>query len=188
MNQSIEERIRQTLANHERTVIREAHLKPSAVLIPMFQRGDEPHLLFTLRTSWLKDHAGQISFPGGRRDREDKNLAETALRETFEEIGIHASDVEILGELDDTATRSNYVITPYVGIFPHPYHYTIDTHEVAEVLEVPLSTLLDKHHFREEQNPETLPFPPPLWLYREHIIWGATARITKQFLELVFNF
>ncbi|MBI4642037.1 MAG: CoA pyrophosphatase, partial [Candidatus Tectomicrobia bacterium] len=139
--------------------------------------------------SWLKDHAGQISFPGGRRDREDKSLTETALRETFEEIGIHASHVEILGQLDDVVTRSNYVITPYVGTFPHPYQYTIDTHEVAEILEVPLSLLLDKQYFRgETQNSEALRFPPPLWFYREHIIWGATARIVERFLGLVFNF
>src|SRR5262245_56549999 len=90
--------------------------KPAAVLVPFLEKEGETYLLFTRRTESVRDHKGQISFPGGARDPGDPSLRETALRETEEEIGVPRHAVEVLGELDDYVTVTNYMITPYVGI------------------------------------------------------------------------
>ena len=134
----------------------------------------------------MKEHKGQVSFPGGARHEGDGTLLDTALRECTEEIGLAPSDVEILGELDDTVTAvTNYIVTPFVGIIPWPYQFKVDGWEVEEIIEVPISALMDKDCLR--QKTEVIRgqrVTSYFYHYRGRVIWGATARILHQFLDI----
>jgi 8-oxo-dGTP pyrophosphatase MutT (NUDIX family) len=122
-------------------------------------------------------HKGQVCFPGGTWELSDSSLLRTALREAQEEIGLRAEDAEILGELDDICTlTSNYVISPFVAMIPFPYSFEIDTKEIREVFAVPLSFLMDESNFRQESYS---------YEYGGHLIWGATARILRQLIDLL---
>jgi len=122
-------------------------------------------------------HKGQVCFPGGTREPSDSSLLQTALREAEEEIGLMAEDVEILGEFDDSVTlTSNYVISPFIAFIPYPYHFQVDGREIREIFSIPLSFLLDETNFKQE---------PYEYEYEGHIIWGATARILRQFVDLL---
>lgn len=159
---------------------------PAAVLLPLFLRNGEFHLLFTKRTSHLTHHSGEISFPGGVRDPGDGDSAATALREAWEEVGIAPGDVEVLGELDDCYSKFNYLVTPVVGIFPSNYRLSLNPSEIERIIEVPLS------HFGK---PGVLRVEDWQWegksrhvyFYRhgEDEIWGLTGRILKQFLDII---
>ena len=185
------EKIKRILFQRERQtiVITDVPLAPAAVLLPLYEREGEYWMLFTKRTQKVAYHKGQISFPGGVRDEGDRDLVDTALRETFEEIGVKPEDVEILGELDRMGTlTSNFLITPFVGIIPHPYEFTIAGDEIEELVEVPISALLDKDNYHEEsQAYEGMTYLASFFEYKGRVIWGATARILKQFLDLVFG-
>ncbi len=125
----------------------------------------------------MYSHKGQVCFPGGKQEPTDSDLLQTALRETEEEIDLKAGDVEILGELDDIPTiTTNYVISPFVGLIPHPYSFRIDSREIREIFSAPLSFLTDDANFSHDT-----------WSYEYegHIIWGATARIIRQFVDLM---
>jgi 8-oxo-dGTP pyrophosphatase MutT (NUDIX family) len=180
-------RIRATLAGRRRLLIEDSALTCAAVLVPLLFRGGELHVLVTRRTQTVDHHKGQIAFPGGACDPDDADGVETALRETFEEIGVPPAAVEVLGTLDDFATITAFAITPYVGIISQPVEYSPSAHEVEAVIEVPISFFLDPTHLRVEhweqhgQTREIL-----FWDYGEHTIWGATARILKSLLDLVF--
>lgn len=173
----------------ERDVIRDfdSGNTPSAVLMPIFFNNGQYHLLFIQRTERVKTHKGQISFPGGAYEEEDGTLLNTALRETHEEVGVIPADVQILGELDDMATAGgNYTITPFVGVIPYPYTFKLDDWETEELILVPIPALQDKKCFSEGttivngKEVETY-----FYQYGKKIIWGATARILKQFLEII---
>ncbi len=161
---------------------------PAAVLILVYDCDGEAHVVFTERTNHVEHHKGQISFPGGARDDDDDSLAATALRETFEEIGVRPDDVEIIGQLDDMVTISNFRVTPFVGILYErsQYSFVLNEHEVAQVVEVPLEFLLDERNLelevRQHQGRQVL---VPAFLYNGHRIWGATARMLHQFIELL---
>ena len=115
---------------------------PSAVLVPLFIADGEPHAVFTRRRADLRRHAGEISFPGGRRDPEDSDLRDTALREAEEEIGLPRAEVRLLGELPPTSTFvTNYVIHPFVGLIPTGLAWRVSEREVDAVLELPLGAL-----------------------------------------------
>ncbi len=160
----------------------------AAVLLLLRRTPSGFDLLFTRRTQDVLTHKGQISFPGGSQEPGDRDLEATALRETEEELGIPATAVEILGELDDTFTSvSSFVVRPFVGLYrgslealrPAPQ-------EVAEVLSVPLARLQDPRIRRVEPlDVEGRPWEFPSYRYGEHVIWGATARILQQFLALI---
>ncbi len=155
-------------------------VRRAGVIISLFERGGEPHLIFTRRSETLRNHAGQISFPGGGYEDADGSLERTALRETAEEIGLEAGFIEVLGALDDvTPVTSKFMVTPFVAIVPEPTGYRLNAQEVVEVLEVPLGVLL-----AQRDNPGVGP-RGPYYLWRHHIIWGATARILRQFLALL---
>ena len=185
----LEQRIRKMLSRREKGSIPDKGLTPAAVLIPLYQKEGEYYVLFTKRTEKVEVHKGQLSFPGGAWDKGDENLLATAFRESFEEIGLRPEDIEILGELDDVETLvSNFVITPFVAAIPYPYEFKISQREVEELVEVPLSVFLDEHNFSEElleSRGETV--VSYSYRYKDHVIWGATARILKQFLDLVFG-
>ncbi|MFC1976988.1 NUDIX hydrolase [Chloroflexota bacterium] len=179
-------RLKQALARRQKSLIVDASRVSSAVLIPIYHKQGEYHILFTKRTETVKDHKGQISFPGGAYEEEDGTFLNTALRESTEEIGLAAEAVEILGELDDyLTTTSSYIMSPFVGVIPWPYPLKVDPREVAEIVEVPISALLDKSCLRLET--ETLDdqvIPAYFYHYQGNIIWGATARILNQFLDI----
>ena len=164
-------------------------LSPAAVLLPLFEKENEYYILLTKRTETLEHHKGQICFPGGSQHEEDQDLRSTALRETYEEIGVHPDDVEILGELDRMGTlTSNFLVTPFVGTIPYPYKFNINTDEIDELIEVPLSALMHKANYREESYIiDGVAHTGSIFEYRGKVIWGATARMLKQFLELLSN-
>ncbi len=158
----------------------------AAVLVPLFKKDEDCHLLFTKRSEEVKYHKGEISFPGGVVDEDDSELISTALREASEEVGLRESDVQIIGLLDDIVTITEFIVTPIVGLFPYPYPFKVSEAEIAELIEVPLSFLLDKNCFTERQifrgGREEVIYN---YQYGNHNIWGATARILKQFLDLI---
>lgn len=180
------DQIRNILSSRKRTVIEHPPFSRAAVLVPLFEKEGNCHFLFTKRTDQVKYHKGEISFPGGVVDEADSELEETALREAFEEIGLAESDVQIIGVLDDIVTVTDFIVTPIVGIFPFPYPFKISEAEIAELIEVPLSFLLDGNCFSEEEilrgSQKEIIYS---YRYGKHTIWGATARILKQFLDLV---
>jgi 8-oxo-dGTP pyrophosphatase MutT (NUDIX family) len=161
-------------------------IRPAAVLVPVVRREGELTVLFTRRTAHLNDHAGQISFPGGRAEPGDSSAAETALRETAEEIGLAASRVEILGNLYQYLTVTGYRVTPVVGLVTPPLELQPDRFEVAEVFEVPLEFLLDpSNHQRNSvvhDGQRRRYFAVP---YRQYYIWGATAGMLMNFCSLL---
>jgi len=187
MKQRIIKALSQT--KKQNIILTNAPLAPAAVILPLYQKDGEYHILFTKRTENLEYHKGQICFPGGARDEEDKSLEDTALRETFEEIGVRPQDVEILGQLDNMGTvSSSFLITPFVGLIPYPYEFVVNPYEIEEVVEVPISALLDKNNYREEfQTHQGKNHLVCFYQYQGKVIWGATARILKQFLDLVFG-
>lgn len=158
----------------------------AAVLLMLFEKDGETHLVLTRRTDTVATHKGQISLPGGVRELFDESLLRTALRETEEELGITPDQVEIVGEMEDVHTAtSNFLVKPYIARLAAIPTYRPDSLEVAEVIEVPVSALRRPDIFREETR--TLPEDPNhkvyFYQYGEYVIWGATARILMQFLQ-----
>ncbi|MFC2020792.1 NUDIX hydrolase [Chloroflexota bacterium] len=179
-------RLKRALAQRRKLRHVDTGLVPSAVLIPIFCKQGEYFILFTKRTEKVKEHKGEISFPGGAYEEEDAALLDTALRECFEEIGLSADDVEVLGELDDMPTiGSDFVISPFVAVIPWPYPFEIDPWEVKEIIEVPISALLDTRcRNREAETWRSRAITSYSYHYNGEIIWGASARILHQFLDI----
>jgi 8-oxo-dGTP pyrophosphatase MutT (NUDIX family) len=160
---------------------REGGIRPAAVLVPVINRGDELTVLFTRRTAHLHDHAGQISFPGGRAES-GESPRDTALRETAEEIGLVPDRVEVLGHLTEYTTVTGYRVTPVVGLVQPPFDLAVDDFEVAEVFEVPLAFLLDPaNHQRNQLIHEGLERYYYAMPYGPYYIWGATAGMLMNF-------
>jgi len=182
----MQQRLKQALSQREKRHIVDASRIPSAVLIPIFYNQGEYHILFTKRTERVKDHKGQISFPGGTYEEQDGTLVNTALRECAEEIGLPAEAVEVLGELDDMPSiTTDYLISPFVAAIPWPYQLKVDPMEDEEVMDVPISALLVNNRRRQET--DTLndqPITTYFYDYQGKVIWGATARILNQFLDI----
>jgi len=155
--------------------------------VPLFRKNGELYVLLTQRTENVKTHKGQISFPGGKHEEVDRSVIDTALREAHEEVGIEPEDVTVLGELDDMATtESNYIISPVVGFVPYPYAFHADEWETKEVIEVPVSALLDKHNCETGfAMVDGLTVNTYTYNYDGRVIWGATARILKQLLDIL---
>jgi 8-oxo-dGTP pyrophosphatase MutT (NUDIX family) len=153
-----------------------ADIRPAAVLVPIVRRGEDLTVLFTRRTPHLHDHAGQISFPGGRAEPEDPSFEATALREAQEEIGLAAERVDLLGRLPEYVTVTGYRVTPVVGLVSPPLDVRPDPFEVAEVFEVPLAFLLDPaNHLRNTVTQDGKRRRYYAMPYRQYYIWGATA-------------
>jgi 8-oxo-dGTP pyrophosphatase MutT (NUDIX family) len=183
----LKRRIQAVLADHPRHVLDDPALICAAVLIPLVFKEGEWYVVVTQRTQTVEHHKGQISFPGGACDLDDVDLQATALRETYEEIGISPEMVDVLGALDDFQTITGFVVTPFIGLIPYPLDYQPNGHEVEAVVEVPLSFLRDPANLRVEQR-EYLgnSFDVLFWDYGPYTIWGATAHMLKGFLDLVF--
>lgn len=175
----------QRLQPFPQRIIPLAALRPAAVLLPLLIRDGEEYLLFTRRTEHLPHHGGEISFPGGARHDTDLDLAATALRETEEEIGVPAASIALHGRLDDFWSIYGYHVVPFVGTIPHPFPYRIADFEIAELIEAPLD------HFRapgvhhvEDWSHHGRVHPVDFYRYGEHLVWGLTAAILRQFLEI----
>jgi len=155
---------------------RQAALTAAAVLVPIVDHPSGLSVIFTKRTSHLKAHSGQVSFPGGRAEPEDPTPEFTALREAQEEIGLPMEQVEVLARLPEYHTRTGFRVTPVVGLLTPPLALTPDPREVEEVFEVPLAFLLDPaNHLRETRELQGRSVSYFLMRYGERTIWGATA-------------
>jgi 8-oxo-dGTP pyrophosphatase MutT (NUDIX family) len=173
----VKQQIEKILRNRKKEKITGENLKASAVLIPLFYNQGQYYVLFTERSEEVVFHKGQVCFPGGTQEPSDSSLLQTALRESEEEIGLEAKDIEILGELDDSITLvTNYVISPFVAFILHPHSLKTNGREVKGAFSVPLSFLMDEANFKQDSY---------AYEYEGHIIWGATARILRQFIDLL---
>jgi len=158
-----------------------ASLKPAAVLIPVIVRDSHLSVLLTRRSSQLRHHPGQISFPGGRQDPDDGTLAVTALRETWEELGIPPACVRLLGQLPAHITVSHYRMVPFIGLLAPDYPLTPAADEVAEAFELPLAPLLDPANYGHWQVQRGAQLHTVFGItLQQRLVWGATARILWQ--------
>lgn len=162
------------------------HLMHAAVLLPLFERDGGYHLVLTRRSYKLVIDGGVICFPGGGFESTDPDLTHTALRETFEEIGVVPKDVQVLGSIEPYFTRYGFAIHPVVGLIPASYPYRPSEAEVDEIIEVPLEHLYDPANIRSEglMRPEGL-VKRFTYVYEGRIIYGATAQILSRMLELI---
>jgi len=160
----------------------------AGVLLPLLVEEGLCKVLLTRRTDRVEHHKGQISFPGGAVDKEDATIEETVLRETYEEIGLSREHIEILGRIDDVLTMaSNYVVHPFVGCITHLNDLVINRAEVERVVKAPLSLF---HRANSEKKKysveyEGVIYETPAYKYGEHTIWGATARMMENFMEII---
>ena len=161
-------------------------LTAAAVLVPLIDRPDGMTVLLTKRTDHLHDHAGQVSFPGGRLDPEDRDAAAAALREAKEEVGLDPDRVDLVGRLDTYVTRTGFEVVPWVGLIAPPIALAPDPFEVAEVFEVPLAFFLDAASRRTEsrvwQGKERFFYVYP---WPGYYIWGATAGMLSNLAEIL---
>jgi 8-oxo-dGTP pyrophosphatase MutT (NUDIX family) len=163
------------------------HYTPSAVLVPIFKKGGEYHLLFTKRASSVKYHRGHVSFPGGVIIETDRSPEEAALREAHEEIGLVKQDVEILGPIDDSLTFvPPFIVHPVVGLIPHPYPFNINPREVEKTIEVPIgffASQVSKDDITPAEFERGIGYPE--YRYNGELIWGTTASIVANFLGIL---
>ena len=162
--------------------------RPAAVLVPLVRREPGITVLLTQRTEDMPSHAGQIAFPGGRKQQEDADARATALRETEEEVGLSRTFVQVIGAVDPYRTGTGYEITPVVGIVTPGFTIHADPREVADVFEVPLSHFLDAQNHRIDsrvyQGRERRFYAMP---YGDRYIWGATAGMLKNLHFVLTN-
>ena len=163
----------------------ETHLKCAAVLIPLLWDADEWHLLFTRRTERVESHKGQVSFPGGGCDEGETTPEETALREAEEELGIAARQVRLLGRLTNMITISSYRVTPVVGVIRWPTVLRVGQDEVERVFTIPLNWLADSRNRWEFTMPGRKRFLIAYHPYDGELLWGATAKMTVDFLKVL---
>jgi len=183
--------IKEMLDARDPKVIRDGQqpgYRHAGVLLPLLVEEGLCKVLLTKRTDRVEHHKGQISFPGGAVDKEDATIEETVLRETYEEIGLSREHIEILGRLDDVLTMaSNYVVHPFVGRIIHMDDLVINRAEVERVVKAPLSLFhranCEKNRYSVEY--EGVIYETPAYEYGEHTIWGATARMMENFMEII---
>ena len=159
-------------------------LRPAAVLVPLTERAGRLHMLLTERTHTVSDHPGQVAFPGGTEEPEDADLLTTALRESWEEIGLRPDQVEIAGFLPAQAVISGYAVLPVVGFYAQEFQPRSDPREVASVFEVPFDFLQDSTNLRRVDRARNgVMLKTYEYQYDRHRIWGATALMIRQLLQ-----
>lgn len=180
-------RLRELVANRPAIAIDAPQFRRACVLIPIVRDAGGWSILFSRRSANLAAHSGQIAFPGGAVE-EGETLAEAAIREASEEVGIGAEHVELIGRLDDLVTNSGFLVAPFVGVVSERIEYVLQESEVDEVFEVPLSALLTpslpqvRYVTYQEQS-----YPAYFYPYGAYEIWGLTGRMLKTFLDLVWQ-
>ena len=178
------DRLKTALADRERDVMHIEGFRPAAVLVPVLQGEGGPELLFTVRSSNLSSHAGQISFPGGRCDP-GETVEAAARRETLEEVGLEVAESDLLGFLDDHPSPARYIVTPVVALLPWPQPLRLNPAEVDAVFTASLTDLFALTPYTEErqlmQYRRNLHFYP----YGERLIWGLTGNVLKNLLDLL---
>lgn len=164
-----------------------AKLHPAAVLMPLLCHQGEWHFLLTRRTEKLWSHPGQVAFPGGAWEPEDKDLVQTALRESFEEVSLLPESVTVIGQLPSFATISHFELTPIVGVIPWPYELILRPEEVARAFIVPLSFLRNPDNYYYEDFWHEGSSHPVLYFKRfdGELIWGISAQIILTFLKVI---
>lgn len=187
MGDTTADTIRRILRSREKSSLDGSALVPAAVMLLLYPKDGEYCILFNRRSREVEYHKGEVSFPGGARDPEDKDMLACALREAREEMGIRPQDVTVLGEMDDEVTRSGFHVSTYAGTIPYPYPFRVSRREVDEVLEVPLSNLRNPRNVIEEAElrPGGYVVRTRSYIYNRSLIWGATARILTRFLGLL---
>jgi 8-oxo-dGTP pyrophosphatase MutT (NUDIX family) len=184
-----DDHLRSILTQHTPVIVSpDPNRRQAAVLLPLFRNATDYHLVFTKRTETLKHHRGQVSFPGGSFEPADGDLLTTALRESYEEVGIQPEHVSILGRLDDLATFStSFTISPFVGLIPYPYPFRPNPIEVAVLFDAPLPVLAEptvaRRYIRARDDGATI--EDYEFHVNGHVIWGATARILHHFLSII---
>lgn len=157
----------------------------AAVLCPLFIREEEAHLLLIKRSQQLKHHKGEVSFPGGVKESSDSSLLETCLRETEEEVGIKSRDITIIGRLDEVDTTTGFLVSPFLGLIPHPYSFQLNSQEVEHLITVPIAQFIevsnqyDFYYFNGQRLISLIAYH-----INSQIIWGATARIVEQLITM----
>ncbi len=181
-------RIEAVLGGHRRRTIPRGDLCPAAVAVPLVLSGGALSVLLTLRTRHVEHHKGEISFPGGRVEPGDPDTLATALRETWEEVGVHPEELRVLGALDDFVSVTGYRVTPYVAALPREgYPFVPQPEEVAEILLVPLGHLRDPRHHRVVEGTGARRRVHQ-FRWGRHVVWGLTAAILTRFLDLNYAF
>lgn len=159
------------------------------VLLLLYPINNEWHIAFTKRKEYPGVHGGQMSFPGGKKDKNDATITQTALRETEEEIGVNAGKIEVLGALSQLyIPPSNFLVSPYIGYCANPYPFQPEAKEVEQIIEIPVSFFLSKNGIdlqREIKLYNGHTVNAPAYVYKEHVIWGATAIILSEFTYIV---
>ena len=159
---------------------------PSAVMVLLYPKDGEYCILLNKRSEQVEHHKGEISFPGGARDSEDRDSLETALRETEEEMGINRDDITVIGEMDEVVTRSNFLMNVFTGTIKYPYPFKPSAIEIAEVLEFPVSALIDPANRRTETRwDDGHPVTSYSYVHQEHVVFGATARILQSCIDIL---
>ena len=170
--------------------IESTSLQKAGVFIGILYHDDyinNPEIIFTQRSTKLSTHSGEVSFPGGKWDEQDKNLFETALRESNEEINLNIEDVVLAGSLNYLVSKHKIEVNPYVGLITKKQNL-VDNDEIEKIFTVPLEFLTDKKnaklHKIERKNRNVI---VPSWVYNDQIIWGLTAMITADFVNTCFD-
>ena len=162
-------------------------LKKAAVLIAVVDC-DNPELIYTLRSNKVGSHGGEVSFPGGMYEKDDSTLKVTALRESEEETGLNREQVQIIGSTDTVVSRYNVSVTPYVGIVPADISLNNDSEEIEACFRVPISFLLEDKRYRNDNiNKNGESFFMPAYKFESFIIWGLTAMMTVDFLNITLD-
>ena len=182
------DRIANALKSRSPQTITGDGFKPAAVLIPLQEKDDGDYLVLTQRANHLNHHSGQIAFPGGRVDDSDADEIDAALRESHEEIGIYPRHVRVLGRLDQIDAAYGYRVTPFVGVIPARYEFRLNPAETAAVSAVPIAALLEPANFVVNDYLSPRGQPSYHFYVNGWDVWGVTARILVQFLELAYDF
>lgn len=180
------DRLRATLGTDDGNIPK-GDFRVAAVLIPLFVREDQLHVVLTKRTTNVRTHQGQVSFPGGGWEAEDPTLEITALREAEEEVGLDRSDVRVIGVLEDLPTNvSGFLVRPFVAEVPHPYDFVHDVAEVDHIFTPPLAFFADPSKRREEfRERDGVRYPIYYYDFDGDIVWGATARMLVRLIEVL---
>jgi len=184
--QDFKKTLKETLASREKRSISFPDYRKSAVMMIFMEKGGSPHVLLSLRTDRVSTHKGQVSFPGGSWDETDKDYLETALRETYEEIGIDPSEIEVLGEYDEYISIMGFHVFVFIGALNRKVEYTPCTDEIEEILEVPFSLFYNEQYDKcEKVTYDGRDYDVYYYNYGSSTIWGMTARILTDFSRKV---